>query len=183
VEAHTVFEFVRLLTVSVDLALARIANSAVTDRGAGIHPSGLPRAGERLITAATITLGISFLGPSIDAVLEIAESANPGGNKARWRPEVVAATQVALLLTAATAGVFEPGGLAMAVSRSPAARRPPDVMPHRIGTENRQEHSRLIDWSRRGARSASRMCSIGPSAYLMRTETGVRAARGTPSAR
>jgi hypothetical protein len=64
-------------------------------------------------------LGVLLLGPSIDTMLDVTETSTPDEGAARWRPTVLAGVQAALLLGAATLGVFKPGRRAR--QHSPAA--------------------------------------------------------------
>jgi uncharacterized membrane protein len=112
-DAHAVYTLLRLLTFSLDIPLAVVALL-----------SGLTLAltspwrifGDRWLTAklslyaATATLGVTVLSPSIETMLDITESSGPGESGTRWRPPMLAGAQAAMLLAAAAFGVFKPGG-------------------------------------------------------------------------
>jgi uncharacterized membrane protein len=122
-EAHAVYTLLRLLTFSVDIPLAIVTLLA----GLLLVLSSTWRIlGDRWLTAklvlylATATLGVALLGPSIDTMLDVTETSSPSESSTRWRPIALPGMQAAMLITAATLGVFKPGRRA----RQPFAQPP-----------------------------------------------------------
>jgi hypothetical protein len=58
---------------------------------------------------ATLTVGVTLVGSSIDTMLDVTETTNPGVSGTRWMPVLLAGVQGTMLLAAATLGVFKPG--------------------------------------------------------------------------
>ena len=111
-DAHAIYTLLRLLTFSLDIPLAVIAllaglTLALTSRWRIF--------GDRWLTTklalflATATVGAAFLGPSIDTMLGVTETSDPGASSTRWRPALLAGIQAVMLVTAGTLGVFKPG--------------------------------------------------------------------------
>jgi MFS superfamily sulfate permease-like transporter len=111
-EAHATYTLLRLLTVGVDVPLAVIALLS----GVTLALTSTWRIfGDRWLTAklalyfATLTLGVSLVGPSIDAMREVTDTSSPGESSTRWMPILLPGVQATMLLAAATLGVFKPG--------------------------------------------------------------------------
>jgi hypothetical protein len=120
-DAHAIYSLLRLFTFTLDIPLAFVGLLgglvlALTSRWRVFRYWWVT--GKLTLFLATITLGIALIGPSIDTMLDVTEASSPGESSTRWRLVAVAAAQVAMLLTAATLGVFKPGGRA----RWPGAR-------------------------------------------------------------
>lgn len=114
-EAHAIYSLLRLLTFTLDIPLAFIGLLgglvlALTSKWRVFRYWWVT--GKLALFLATITLGITLVGPSIDTMLDVTEAGSPGESSTRWRLVAVAAAQVIMLLTAATLGVFKPGGRA-----------------------------------------------------------------------
>jgi uncharacterized membrane protein len=125
-EAHAIYTLLRLLTFSLDIPLALVTLLA----GLTLAFTSTWRIfGDRWLTAklalylTTATLGVALLGPSIETMLDVTESRSPGESGTRWNPVLFAGAQAAMLLAAATLGVFKPGRRA----RRPLARPPGPV--------------------------------------------------------
>lgn len=111
-DAHAVYALLRLLTFSVDIPLAVIAllgglTLALTSRWRIFGDRWLTT--KLALYVATATVGVAFLGPSLDTMLDVTETSSPGESSRRWRPVVLAAAQAVMLITAATLAVFKPG--------------------------------------------------------------------------
>jgi Predicted integral membrane protein (DUF2269) len=112
-DAHAIYSLLRLFTFTLDIPLAFIGllgglALARTSRWRVFRYWWVT--GKLTLFVATITLGITLIGPSIDTMLDVTEASSPGESSTRWRLVAVAAAQVAMLLAAATLGVFKPGG-------------------------------------------------------------------------
>lgn len=111
-EAHAVYAFLRLLTVSLDIPLAVTAGLAgltLALTGWGILRSRWV-AVKLAIYVATLTIGVTLIAPGLDTMREVTEVSSPVGSGERWRPVAAAGSQVVLLVTAVTFGVFKPWG-------------------------------------------------------------------------
>jgi Predicted integral membrane protein (DUF2269) len=111
-DAHAVYTLLRLLTFSVDIPLAVITllgglTLAVTSKW-GIFRYWWVM-GKLALYVATLTVGITLIGPSIDNMLDVTETDSPSESGTRWTLSFLPAVQAAMLLTAATLGVFKPG--------------------------------------------------------------------------
>jgi hypothetical protein len=111
-EAHAIYALLRLLTVSLDLPLASITLLSgvllALTSGWGILRYWWVVA-KLTIFLATLVLGVALIGPSIETLLDVTEAGDPGESGARSRLIAAAGVQVAMLLAAATLGVFKPG--------------------------------------------------------------------------
>jgi hypothetical protein len=129
-DAHAVYSLLRLLTFTLDIPLASIALLsglllALTSRWRVFRYWWVT--GKLALFLATIALGITLVGSSIDSMLDVTEASSPDESSTRWRLVSVAGGQVTMLLAAATLGVFKPGGRA----RWPFAR-PPGLEPRDV---------------------------------------------------
>jgi hypothetical protein len=111
----------RLLTFSVDIPLAVITllgglTLALTSKWRIFRYWWV--IGKLGLYLATVTVGITLIGPSIDTMLDVTETGIPSDSSTRWTLVVLAGVQVTMLL-AATLGVFKPGREV----RRPLARR------------------------------------------------------------
>jgi uncharacterized membrane protein len=111
-DAHAVYDLLRLLTFALDIPHAIVTLLS----GLTLALTSAWRIfGDRWLTTklalylATVTLGVAFLGPSIDTMLDVTETNSPGESAVRWKPVELSAAQASLLLAAATLGVFKPG--------------------------------------------------------------------------
>jgi hypothetical protein len=111
-EAHAIYELLRLLTFSVDIPLAVIALLA----GLTLALTLKQRIyrywwvlGKLALYAATVTVGVTIIGPSIDSMLEVTEVDSPAESSTRWTLVVLTGAQIAMVLSAAVLGVFKPG--------------------------------------------------------------------------
>jgi hypothetical protein len=112
-DAHAVYTLLELLTVSVDIPLAVVAllsgvTLALTSKWRLFHDRWLTA--KLALYLATMTVGVTLVGPSIDTMLEVTETTDPGDSGTRWMPVLLAGAQGTMLLAAATLGVFKPGG-------------------------------------------------------------------------
>ena len=125
--AHAVYAFLRFVTFSLDIPLAVVTLlSGLTL----VLTSRWRIFGDRWLTAkltlylATATVGATLLGPSLDTMVDATETGNPGESATRWRPSTFAGLQVAMLLAAATLGVFKPGRRASRRASAASAAEP-----------------------------------------------------------
>jgi Predicted integral membrane protein (DUF2269) len=114
-EAHASYSLLRLFTFTLDIPLAFVALLgglllALTSKWRVFRYWWVT--GKLALFLATITLGITLVGPSIDTMLDVTEAGSPGESSVRWTLSLVAGGQVAMLLAAVTLGVFKPGGRA-----------------------------------------------------------------------
>ena len=114
-DAHAIYTLLRLLTFSVDIPLAVITllgglALALTSKWRIFRYWWV--IGKLALYLATLTVGITLIGPSIDTMLDVTEGGSPGDSSTRWALVSQAGAQVTMLLAAATLGVFKPGGLA-----------------------------------------------------------------------
>jgi hypothetical protein len=120
-DAHAIYSLLRLFTFTLDIPLAFVALLgglvlALTSKWRVFRYWWVT--GKLTLFLATITLGITLIGPSIDTMLDVTEASSPDESSTRWRLMFVAGAQVTMLLAAATLAVFKPGGRA----RWPGAR-------------------------------------------------------------
>lgn len=111
--AHSVYSLLRFLTFSLDLPLA--ATTLVSGVLLGLTSSwGLFRYRWVIVKlvayAATLIIGLAFISPSLDTMIEVTEDGSVGESHRGSMLIVAAGVQVALLVGAATLGVFKPGG-------------------------------------------------------------------------
>jgi Predicted integral membrane protein (DUF2269) len=121
-EAHAIYSLLRLLTFSVDIPLAVITllgglTLALTSKWRIFRYWWV--IGKLALYLATVTVGITLIGPSIDTMLDVTETGIPSDSSTRWTLVALAGVQVAMLLAAATLGMFKPGRQV----RRPLARR------------------------------------------------------------
>jgi hypothetical protein len=111
-DAHAIYTLLRLLTFSVDIPLAVITLLAGLTLALTLkwrifrYPWVM---GKLALYLATLTVGVTLIGPAIDTMLDVTEVGNPGEHNTRWTLVVLAGTQVTMLLAAATLAVFKPG--------------------------------------------------------------------------
>jgi hypothetical protein len=134
-EAHAIYSLLRILTFSVDIPLAVITllgglTLALTSKWRIFRYWWV--IGKLALYLATLTVGITLIGPSIDTMLDVTETGIPSVSSTRWTLVALAGVQVTMLLAAATLGVFKPGGQV----RRPLTRR-------RELEAQREESSRL----------------------------------------
>lgn len=126
-EAHAVYTLLRLLTFSADIPLAMI--TLLSGLTLALTTTTWRILGDRWLTTklalflATVTVGIALLGPSLDTMLDVTESSDPGTSSTRWRLPLLAGIQAAMLISAATLGVFKPGRRARSPSTTKSAPR------------------------------------------------------------
>jgi hypothetical protein len=111
-DAHAIYGLLRLLTFSVDIPLAVVTllaglTLALTSKWRVLRYWWV--IGKLMLYLATLTVGVSLLGPSIDTMLDLTETGSPTEGSTRWTLVVLAGAQVAMLLSAATLGVAKPG--------------------------------------------------------------------------
>jgi hypothetical protein len=112
-DAHAIYTLLRLLTFSVDIPLAVITLLG----GLALALTAKWRifrywwVGKLALYVATLTVGITLIGPSIDTMLDVTKGGSPSDSSTRWALVSQAGAQVTMLLAAATLGVFKPGGL------------------------------------------------------------------------
>jgi uncharacterized membrane protein len=120
-EAHALYALLRLLTFSVDIPLACITllsglTLALTARWRIFGDHWLTA--KLALYVATLLVGITLLGPSINTMLDVTETSSPAESGTRWRPSLLAGIQVTLLIAAASLGVFKPGARSAPPDRS-----------------------------------------------------------------
>jgi uncharacterized membrane protein len=140
-EAHAVYTLLRLLTFTLDIPLAAITVIG----GLTLALTSAWRIfGDRWLTTklalflATATVGIALLGPSLDTMLDVTETSDPGASSTRWAPPLLAGAQAAMLIAAATLGVFKPGRRA----RSPSTTRSAPRTTPRVAPPHQSAHER-----------------------------------------
>jgi hypothetical protein len=111
--AHALYELLRLVTLSVDIPLAVITllaglALALTSKWGIVRYWWLM--GKLALYLGNLTVGVTLIGPSIDTMLDVTEVGSPAEDSTRWTLVFLPGVQVAMLLTAATLGVFKPGG-------------------------------------------------------------------------
>jgi hypothetical protein len=111
-DAHAIYTLLRLLAFSVDipLAVSTLLGGLVlvlTSKWRIFRYWWVM--GKLGLYLATLTVGVTIIGPSIDTMLDVTEASNPSESGTRWTPIAAAGVQVTMLLTAATLGVFKPG--------------------------------------------------------------------------
>jgi hypothetical protein len=111
-DAHAIYALLRLLTYSADIPLAVLTllgglTLALTSRWRILRYWWV--IGKLALYVATLTVGVTLIGPSIDTMLDVTETAGPGESGTRWTLVVLAAAQAAMLISAAVLGVFKPG--------------------------------------------------------------------------
>jgi uncharacterized membrane protein SirB2 len=111
-DAHAVYGLLRLLTFSVDMPLAVVAllsgvTLALTSTWRIFRDRWLTA--KLALYLATLVVGVTLVGPSIDTMLDVTETTDPGESSTRWMPALLAGVQGTMLLAAATLGVFKPG--------------------------------------------------------------------------
>jgi hypothetical protein len=114
-DAHAIYTLLRLLTFSVDIPLAVITllgglTLALTSKWRIFRYRWVM--GKLALYVATLAVGITLIGPSIDTMLDVTEAGSPSESSTRLALVLQAGAQVTMLLAAATLGVFKPGGLA-----------------------------------------------------------------------
>jgi hypothetical protein len=111
-DAHAIYSLLRLLTFSVDIPLAVLTllaglALALTSKWGIFRYSWVM--GKLALYVATLTVGLTLIGPTIDTMLDITEVESPGASDTRWRLPVFAGIQVTMLLSATALAVFKPG--------------------------------------------------------------------------
>jgi hypothetical protein len=122
-EAHAIYSLLRVLTLSVDIPLAVLTLLAgvvlaLTSKWRLFHYWWVM--GKLGLYVATLSVGITLIGPSIDTMLDVTEVDSPSRSSTRWTLLVFAGVQETMMLAAASLGVFKPGGTR--AGRSPVAR-------------------------------------------------------------
>jgi Predicted integral membrane protein (DUF2269) len=112
-DAHAIYTLMRLLTFSVDIPLAVITllgglTLALTSKWRVFRYRWVMA--KLALYLATLTVGVTLIGPGIDTMLDVTEADAPSESSTRWTLVLFAGAQVAMLLAAATLGVFKPGG-------------------------------------------------------------------------
>jgi hypothetical protein len=113
-DAHAIYALLRLLTFSADIPLAVITlvgglALALTSKWRIFRYWWV--VGKLALYSATLTVGVTLIGPSIDKMLDVTEVSSPSESSTRWTLVSVAGVQVTMLLAAATLGVFKPSPL------------------------------------------------------------------------